>query len=68
MASTSDTLTAAGLAKCPILTGKEDYAGWAEVMKSNLLTIGCWDIVSGAEIAAPRPNPIYTSRNRRCSI
>jgi hypothetical protein len=56
------------LAKCPTLKGKENYTEWAEIMKSNLLTTGCWDIVSGEEIAPPRPDPFYTSRNRPTGV
>jgi hypothetical protein len=62
------TLSTSGLAKCPTLKGKENYSEWAEVMESNLVTTGCWDIVSGAETAPPRPDPFYTSRNRPTGV
>ena len=69
MASTSeDLVTNSTLAKCPILTGKENYIEWAEIMQSNLITSGCWDIVSGAEADPPRPDPFYTSRNRPAGV
>jgi hypothetical protein len=69
--STSDTLTSlttANLAKCPTLKGKDNYSEWEEIMKSNLLTSGCWDIVSGEEIAPAKPDPFYTSRNRPTGV
>jgi len=66
--STSDSNSNSNLAKCPTLKGKENYTEWAEIMKSNLLTTGCWDIVSGVEIAPPRPEPFYTSRNRPTGV
>jgi len=65
MATTSDTST---LAKCPILKGKDNYTEWEEIMKSNLITSGCWDIVSGEEVAPRKPNPFYTSRNRPTGV
>src|SRR5436309_344649 len=37
-------------------------------MRSNFRTSGCWDIVSGEEIAPPRPDPFYTSRNRPTGV
>jgi hypothetical protein len=66
--SASDTLTSAVLAKCPTLKGKDNYAEWEEIMRSNLRTSGCWDIVSGEEVPPPRPNPFYTSRNRPAGV
>jgi hypothetical protein len=63
-----DSLTNSGLAKCPILKGKDNYTEWEEIMRSNLRTSGCWDIVSGEEIAPPRPDPFYTSRNRPTGV
>jgi hypothetical protein len=69
--STSDTLyslTSTSLAKCPTLKGKDNYTEWEEIMKSNLRTSGCWDIVSGEEIELPRPDPFYTSRNRPTGV
>jgi len=63
----TDTINS-NLAKCPTLKGKENYTEWAEIMKSNLLTTGCWDIVSGEEIEPPRPDPFYTSRNRPTGV
>jgi hypothetical protein len=69
--STSDTLnslTTSGLAKCPTLRGKDNYTEWEEIMRSNLRTSGCWDIVSGDELAPPRPDPFYTSRNRPAGV
>src|SRR5271163_960417 len=69
--STSDALngfTTANLAKCPTLKGKDNYSEWEEIMKSNLLTSGCWDIVSGEEIAPAKPDPFYTSRNRPTGV
>jgi hypothetical protein len=61
-------LTSSGLAKCPTLSGKDNYSEWEEIMRSNLRTSGCWEIVSGEEIAAPRPDPFYTSRNRPTGV
>jgi len=69
--STSDmlnSLTSSGLAKCPTLKGKDNYSEWEEIMRSNLRTSGCWEIVSGEEIAPPRPDPFYTSRNRPTGV
>jgi hypothetical protein len=69
--STSDTLnslTTSGLAKCPTLRGKDNYTEWEEIMRSNLRTFGCWDIVSGEELASSKPDPFYTSRNRPSGI
>jgi hypothetical protein len=69
--STSDTLnslTTSGLATCPTLKGKDNYTEWEEIMRSNLRTSGCWDIVSGEELAPSKPNPFYTSRNRPSGI
>jgi hypothetical protein len=63
-----DSLTNSGLAKCPTLKGKDNYTEWEEIMRSNLRTSGCWDIVSGEEIAPPRPDPFYTSRNRPTGV
>jgi len=69
MASTSEiVVTSSTLAKCPVLTGKDNYTEWAEIMQSNLITSGCWDIVNGDEEAPPRPDPFYTSRNRPTGI
>ena len=69
MASTTDNVvTTAVLAKCPTLTGKDNYTEWAEIMQSNLITAGCWDIVNGDEPAPPRPDPFYTSRNRPTGV
>jgi hypothetical protein len=69
MALTSeDVVTSSTLAKCPTLTGKDNYTEWAEIMQSNLITSGYWDIVSGAEDAPPRPDPFYTSRNRPTGV
>jgi hypothetical protein len=65
--STSDILTS-GLAKCPALKGKDNYTEWEEIMRSNLRTAGCWDIISGDEITPPRPDPFYTSRNRPAGV
>ena len=56
------------LAKCPVLKGKDNYTEWEEIMRSNLRTSGCWDIVSGEEVAPPRPDPFYTSRNRPTGV
>jgi hypothetical protein len=61
-------VTSSTLAKCPVLTGKDNYTEWAEIMQSNLITSGCWDIVNGDEEAPPRPDPFYTSRNRPTGI
>jgi len=69
--STSDTLnslTTSGLAKCPTLRGKDNYTEWEEIMRSNLRTSGCWDIVSGEELAPLKPDPFYTSRNKPSGI
>jgi hypothetical protein len=69
--STFDTLnnlSNATLAKCPILKGKDNYTEWEEIMRSNLRTSRCWDIVSGDEVPPPRPNPFYTSRNRPTGV
>src|SRR5436305_282604 len=69
--STSDmlnSLTSSGLARCPTLKGKDNYTEWEEIMRSNLRTSGCWEIVSGEEIAPPRPDPFYTSRNRPTGV
>ena len=66
--SDSNSNSNSNLAKCPMLKGKENYTEWAEIMKSNLLTTGCWDIVSGVEIAPARPDPFYTSRNRPTGV
>ena len=63
-----DSLTNSGLAKCPTLKGKDNYTEWEEIMRSNFRTSGCWDIVSGEEIAPPRPDPFYTSRNRPTGV
>ena len=69
MASIStDVVTSSILAKCPTLSGKDNYTEWAEIMQSNLITSGCWDIVNGDEAAPPRPDPFYTSRNRPTGI
>jgi hypothetical protein len=51
-----------------MLKGKDNYTEWEEIMRSNLWTSGCWDIVSGEEIAPPRPDPFYTSRNRPTGV
>src|SRR6266480_3186719 len=64
----TDIVTDATLAKCPKLTGKDNYTEWAEIMQSNLITTGCWDIVSGDEEAPARPDPFYTSRNRPTGV
>ena len=56
------------LAKCPTLQGKDNYTEWEEIMKSNLRTSGCWDIVSGDEAAPKKPDPFYTSRNKPSGI
>ena len=37
-------------------------------MTSNLRTSGCWDIVTGEEVAPSRPDPFYTSRNRPTGV
>jgi hypothetical protein len=69
--ATSDTLnslTTSSLAKCPTLKGKDNYTEWEEIMRSNLLTSGCWDIVDGREIAPTIPVPFYTSRNRPAGV
>jgi hypothetical protein len=69
--STSDTLnslTTSGLAKCPTLRGKDNYTEWEEIMRSNLRTSGCWDIISGEELAPSKPDPFYTSRNRPSGV
>jgi ribosomal protein S17E len=69
--STSDTpnsLTTSGLAKCPTLRGKDNYTEWEEIMRSNLRTSGCWDIISGEELALSKPDPFYTSRNRPSGV
>ena len=63
-----NSLTSSGLAKCPTLKGKDNYSEWEEIMRSNLRTSGCWEIVSGEEIAPPRPDPFYTSRNRPTGV
>src|SRR5436190_7659930 len=69
MASFStDIVSGSTLAKCPKLTGKDNYTEWSEIMQSNLITAGCWDIVNGDEEAPPRPDPFYTSRNRPAGI
>jgi hypothetical protein len=69
MASTSEVVvTSSTLAKCPVLTGKDNYTEWAEIMHSNLITSGCWDIVNGDEAAPSRPDPFYTSRNRPTGV
>src|SRR5205814_911419 len=67
MAST-DVVTSSTLAECPTLTGKDNYTEWAEIMQSNLITSGCWDIVNGDEAAPARPDPFYTSRNRPTGV
>ena len=69
--STSDTfesLITSCLAKCPTLKGKDNYPEWEEIIKSNLIIWGCWDIVSGQEIAPTIPTPFYTSRNRPADV
>src|SRR5277367_1394862 len=69
--STSDVLnsfTGSTLAKCPTLRGKDNYTEWEEIMRSNLLTSGCWDIVDGREIVFTTPVPFYTSRNRPTGV
>jgi len=60
--STSDlnSLTNFGLAKCPTLKGKDNCSEWEEIMKSNIRTSGCWDIISGQEIALQHQNPFTT--------
>jgi hypothetical protein len=63
-----NSLISSTLAKCSTLKGKDNYAEWEEIMRSNLLTSGCWDIVSGEEIAPAKPDPFYTSRNRPAGI
>lgn len=63
---THNSLTS-GLAKCPTLRGKDNYTEWEEVMRPNLRTSECWNIVTGEEIAPLRPDPFYTSRNRPTS-
>jgi hypothetical protein len=69
MGSSSEiVVTNSALAKCPILTGKDNYSEWAEIMQSNLITSGCWDIVNGDEETLPRPDPFYTSRNRPTGV
>jgi hypothetical protein len=69
MASTSEVVvTSLILAKCPVLTGKDNYTEWAEIMQSNLITSGYWDIVNGDEAALLRSNLFYTSRNRPIGI
>ena len=67
IASSNDILSS-NLAKCPTLKGKENYTEWAEMMKSNLETLGCWDLVTGDERLVSRPDPFYTSRNRPSSV
>jgi hypothetical protein len=69
--STTDTLnslTTSSLAKCPTLKGKDNYTEWEEIMRSNLRTSGCWDIVNGEELAPSKPDPFYTSRNRPSGV
>ena len=69
MASFStDIVSGSTLAKCPKLTGKDNYTEWSEIMQSNLITAGCWDIVNGDEEAPARPDPFYTSRNRPTGV
>ena len=69
MSTSEDTiLTSSGLAKCPTLRGKDNYAEWEEIMRSNLRTSGCWDIVTGDEVAPLKPSPFYTSRNRPAGV
>src|SRR5271163_4729252 len=65
---TQNSFTSPSLAKCPTLKGKDNYTEWEEIMRSNLLTSGCWEIVSGEEIAPAKPDPFYTSRNRPVGV
>jgi hypothetical protein len=37
-------------------------------MRLNLRISGCWDIVSGDELAPSRPDPFYISRNRPAGV
>jgi hypothetical protein len=46
----------------------DNYTEWEEIMKSNLLISGCWDIFSGEEIAPTKPDPFYTSRSRPTGV
>jgi hypothetical protein len=57
----STTTESSSLAKCPTLKGKDNYTEWEEVMKSNLITSGCWNITSGDVAAPSKPKPFYTS-------
>jgi hypothetical protein len=68
ISDTLNSLTTSGLAKCPTLKGKDNFTEWEEIIRSNLRTSGCWDIVSGDELAPPRPDPFYTSRNRPTGV
>src|SRR5438552_2215607 len=63
-----DIISSLTLAKCPKLTSKDNYTEWSEIMQSNLITAGCWDIVNGDEAVPARPNPFYTSRNRPTGV
>jgi hypothetical protein len=56
------------LAKYPVLTGKDNYIEWAEIIQLNLITSGYWDIVNGDEVVLLRPNLFYTFRNRPIDI
>ena len=62
------SLSNSNLAKCPTLKGKDNYAEWEEIMRSNLRTSGCWDVVSGEAFVPARPNPFYTSWNRPTGV
>jgi hypothetical protein len=66
--SAADILASSGLAKCPTLRGKDNYAEWEEIMRSNLRASGCWDIVSGEQNAPARTDPFYTSWNRPTGV
>jgi hypothetical protein len=66
--ATNTSETPSPLAKCPTLTGKDNYTEWAEVMKSNLTTSGCWDIISGDAVAPSKPKPFYTSFNKPSGV
>lgn len=69
--STTDTLnslTNSGLARCPTLTGKDNFTEWEEVISSNLRTSGCWDIVCSERNAPSMPNPFYTTLTKPSGV
>src|SRR5271154_1918615 len=37
-------------------------------MRSSFRILGCWDIVTGEEVAPLKPNPFYTSWNRPTGV